>query len=367
LAVRTDSTPDTPLLRRPATLASIAISFALLAVLIPVVLTPSPTTIFSIGASTNVVEVRPLCADKIVWDLPSGEAQGRSCMPLNPADLTNPAAFKLACTVGPAPVTVTMGAGSSAKIERDATDEWFVTFGSVDAGGCSNREQVPLHVSVGDEDLPADSEGYFYRPDPKAAGLSSESAPTSSARLALALNGRVIIGQAMQFGAGWSASPSPILHEASLVARNRAFITGEPLTVMNEQIEAGSIIDTHGTEEAGAMISGAPGVADHLFTASGFVQFFDDRLTVQVYQRRSISLLPHASQGRVIKVLRWRPLWASPLVQLGVSLIVLIAAVAGLMFSYYEARGSMPPLIRRAASTAPPRREGKQDENHEPE
>jgi hypothetical protein len=365
MSTASDTDPDArPLLRRRPVQVVIAVFALAVAIGTPLVLTQSDSTIFSVNAATGVVEMRPLCPDKVVWDLPPGEVQGRSCLPENPADLTEPDAFRRACSHGPEPVTVTLLAGATAKVELDEANHWLVTFGTAALPGCSVQNTEPLLVSVGDGTLPFDAQGYFYRPQvaappPKLGSLGDKTLravpPTAAATdlvksrgapdLALALRGRVIIGQAMQFGAGWTAGPSPILNSAHFVARSRALGTGDPMTVLDEDVEAGTIIDTHATAEYATAVAGPAGAADDVEQSNGFVQIFDDELLVQLYQPESIGLLPYASETRIIRVSRWRPLWASPPVQLFVSLALVTITLLSLVFAYYQAKENMPKLL----------------------
>lgn len=373
---RASATDVRPFLRRRGVQLVMAVFALTVAIGTPLVLAPSGSTVFAVSAATGVVELRPLCPDKVVWDLPPGEVQGRSCLPENPDDLTSAEAFQRACSVSAEQVTVTLLAGATAKVELDAADRWLLTFGTAPVPGCSVQNAVPLLVSAGDADLPFDPQGFFYRPHTAAAPAPAPSAadtaasePASveahgsanpaaveaqgSANLALALLGRVIIGQPMQFGAGWTAGSSPILNSARFVARSRALGTGQPLTVMDEDVEAGTIIDTHPTTRFAAAAAGPPGAADAIAQASGFVQLFDEELLVQVYQPESIGLLPYASESRIIRVPRWRPLWASPPVQLTVSVIVVAFTLLSLVFGYYQAKESMPALLRPPQTSIP--------------
>ena len=152
----------------------------------------------------------------------------------------------------------------------------------------------------------------------------------------------MIIGQTISFGGGWTAAPSPMLNRAKLVARDRAIGTGWPLTILEEDIEPGTIVDTH--LEFENTIAGEDGSADDIERSTGFVQVFDDRFTVQVYQPHSIGLLPYASESRIVRVPQWRPLWASPLIQFIVSSLVLLASLFSLVFAYAQAKDKLPAV-----------------------
>jgi hypothetical protein len=114
--------------------------------------------------------------------------------------------------------------------------------------------------------------------------------------------------------------------------------------VLNEGIEAGTIIDTHPP----SLTADNEGDDER---AQGFVQIFDEELVVQLYKARSIGLLPFATDDRVITVSRWRPLWASPAVQLIVSLGVVTITLLSFSFAFIQARDKLPPLLGNAAAS----------------
>ena len=137
-----------PVLRRALRLGLVVVLAAALVTFGWFVLRPSPTTVFSVNADTGAVEVRPLCADKIIWDLPDGEVRGRTCS--DTSENTSDASANMCCgCMGE--VVVTLLAGATAKIEATGRDEWSVTFGTTNVTGCEAQNAAPIDLRVDDE------------------------------------------------------------------------------------------------------------------------------------------------------------------------------------------------------------------------
>jgi hypothetical protein len=153
------------------------------------------------------------------------------------------------------------------------------------------------------------------------------------AALTLRLHGRVVIGDSLPEGGGWQRSSAAILGRGHLSAYGNAWLTGERLTLINEPIDPGAVVDTHprmnamdaddrplidiaATQEncASAETGGSP--------AEGFARGGKDgALEVVVYRRgESIGIAPLGRPGMEIAVTAWSRYIASPIVQTAVAL-----------------------------------------------
>lgn len=288
----------------------------------PYGLSPSPQTVFSVQARTGVLEVIPSCSRSLVWDLPRGRVLPRSCDADDPAD----------CGGEHDTVTVSLQAGSTARIEMRADGRWTIAFGVTDAAVCPGAGDRPVRVATDLGDLPPDGQGYFFVASPPADG---EAAPA----FALPLAGRVIIGQFVEFGGGWSEVHSPTLTEGRVLGRDAAIGTGERLTLLDEEIDPGSIVDTHlpRPETPGATgTTQAPAATGFILSNIGDASSDSSEMLVQVSQQRSVGVIPYDGVGRRLEVPRWKIWWDSPLPQLAASFVGVLAGLFGLYLAARE-------------------------------
>ena len=78
----------------------------------------------------------------------------------------------------------------------------------------------------------------------RSAPRSETAASSPTTLFTHPLEGRIVLGAALQHGAGWGVSSAPLLRSAELSARTRETFTGQSITVLAEKIDGGSIIDT---------------------------------------------------------------------------------------------------------------------------
>jgi len=303
----------------------------------PVGLRPSPETVFAVQARTGVLEVQPACGRSLIWDLPAGRVLARDC---DADDMEQ-------CGGVRDTVTVTMAGGSTARIEMRADHRWGVTFGRLDGPVCSDAGDSPIRVTADYVELPADALGYFYVAEP-----ASPDAPPPGFSLPLA--GRVIVGQFVEFGGGWSGVQSATLSEGRVFGRDVAVGTGERLTLLDEELDPGSIVDTH-PRLAGAD-KGGDEASDRV--ASGFVLSGPGDMLVQLSQRRSIAVTPYDGVPRRLEVPRWKVWWSSPLLQLVASIVGVFGGLLGLWIASQGGRIAYrqlrhPAEVPEAANHAP--------------
>lgn len=317
-------------------LATLLLVVVLAPAIAPFGLHPSPESVFAVTARTGVVEIHPTCERNLVWDLPAGRLLARNCSAVDPAE----------CGGLREAVTATLAAGSSARIEMRADGRWGITFGYVERLDCPGTTAEAIRISADYEDVPADDAGYFYVAEPPGEGQ----APPA---FALPLAGRAIIGQFVEFGGGWSEVHSPTLSEGQVFGRDVAVGTGERLTLLDEELDPGSIVDTH-PRRAGAGDSGSD---DAEPAASGFVLSGEADMLVQVSQKRSIAVIPYDGVGRRLEIPRWKVWWNSPLLQLVASFAGVLGALLGLYIASQEGRlayGELREQARSRAAVEPP-------------
>jgi len=304
-------------------------------------LAPSRGTVFAVSASTDVLEVRPGCGEKLVWDLPGGRVEPRSGV--SPDDEVACSGWNEDCHV-----TVTLLAGASARIELHGPQRFGIAFGQSEAPACPDPVSPPIVVSTASGTLPADPRGYFYPSDQPFGELAAD-----VQRFAIPLAGEVTVGQDLQFGGGWQVA-TPLLRSGTIHGRDQAFWTRERITVLAEDIDPGSVVQTHAA-------AGDTSAADG--QARGFVRFFDDHLDVQLYRNRSIAVHSYLGAWQRLEVPRWRVWWHSPALQTAASALVFTLGMVGFVFSYYQSRevmrdsrffGWLFPARPAASSDRPP-------------
>lgn len=276
---------------------------------------PSPDTVFAVQARTGVVEVQPMCGRSLIWDLPRGRLTARSCDALDLAS----------CSQVHDGATVTLYAGASARLEMRGDGLWGLTLGLVEDPPCVEGFGEPLRVTADAEDLAPDPAGFFYVAEAAGAG---EAAPP----FAFPLTGRVTVGQFVEFGGGWTTVHSPTLTEGRVFGRDVAVGTGERLTLLEEELDPGSIVDTHPAELRGGTQDASLG------PATGFIRSADGDMLVQLSQQRSVGVMPYDGVERRLEVARWKIWWASPFLQVLVSVLGVMAGGLGIYLASQEAR-----------------------------
>jgi hypothetical protein len=303
-------------------------ALALLLVCYLVTLLPARNTAFSITARTDVLAIEPFCAEELVWDLPPGHVVA-----------TGAASIGQRCAGPPLPVTMVLRGGARAEFETRPNGRVQARVSAYDKAACATgAHAAPIAVSVDGADLTGDAEGYFY-----LAGDCDAAAPQESTPVILSFSGRAILGRAIPYGAGWrDATPmAPILQHGEVLARTTALYTGERLTLLEEQLDPGSVVDTHpclGPEEH------AGGAAQRcrrpLVPAVGFVRIAggSEGLEVQAYPEGSVGVTPHGGEPRELRLTQWDRLKASTVVQALIAAIALFAAFVGRLKDWFELR-----------------------------
>lgn len=289
----------------------LAVLAILVAVLVVRWLRPSPDVVFAVHAHTSVLAVALPCEQDLVWDLPPGELVGRS---VDGALAEEPKG----------PVTVTLYGGAEARLVVLPEGRISVTFGTGEENSCDGDRAQRLRASLGGNDVEEDAEGFQYLSAPLAA--SGE-----QAAFALPLVGRVILGENLPYGAGWSGA-TPLLHSGEYRARRIGGSAGEQNTYIEGSLDAGAVVDTQpATGEGNA---GPP--------ASGFVQVGPGGLEAQVYKQRGIGVLSYAGSPVTFSVPRWRVLVRSAGAQITLTVLTVLGGILGLAMSWLEALPNHP-------------------------
>ena len=192
----------------------------------------SSRTTFSIVARTETLTIRAACGARNQWDLPPGYVYGASTI-----DRSEPTAQEAQ------PITVVFGEGVLARVTLQSSGRLVVGLRPV---GTSQLGAVT--ASVGGLDRPRDEAGYDYvslLPSELSGPGRGADRSVSRMPVTLRLAGRVVLGDAVPEGGGWRDSSNPILSGGQILAYDRAWITGERLTLLTERIDPGSVIDTH--------------------------------------------------------------------------------------------------------------------------
>ncbi|HMN83992.1 MAG TPA: hypothetical protein PKA20_29240, partial [Burkholderiaceae bacterium] len=253
---------------------------------------------FSISAHSEVVSVEPSCSLTLNWPLPAGTLQLAS-EPARAAPTAQPGGA--ACRDG-TPMMLTLRAGSQASLEQLPDKRWQIQVAESKAyAGCASSlggGRPVFELRAGERDCSAGASGATYRSVPAQGDV----APQDFAHL---LEGRVVIGAPVLDPGGWDAPASTVLREARVVARIKAAVTHQSISVLDENIETGTTIDT------------APQPGPDAPSARGFVRpHKDGGLDVLVHvTARQVGVTPHAGERRDVSVSRWAQWIASPFLQ----------------------------------------------------
>lgn len=294
---------------------------------------------FSVSAHTEVVAVEPSCALTLNWSLAPGTLTWISEKePLAPAR---------SCGNGKDGIELTLRAGSRAVVEQLEHGQWQVSVSrsptyekcASDLGG----GRPVIEARAGQVDcLTTRAEGLTYR-SPKPAP-DQDPRPQEFTHL---LEGRIVVGAPVLDAGGWQGSATA-LREARVQARIKAAVTQQSISVLDETIEAGSIIDT------------APQPGPDAPSARGFLRpNKDGGLTVLAHvTSRHMGVTPHAGERRDVSVSRWSQLLVSPFLQALLLAFGVVAWSAQALATADELRGTADKLdkdsekdSRRAAWT----------------
>lgn len=345
-------------------------------------LSPWHKTAFTIRAQTGVLMVEPDCGQSLTWDLPRGEVRTLG------ANAQAESERKLG------PVSIVVRAGAQAVLERRDAGEWRVVVKPLDAApdcagpspstvpvGVRNAEPVTLSAAarisvlrleytnakgqvVENEPVEASPDGYAYR-SVTAGAAEPDKAPVEPGLSPLRLAGRVLLGSPVTEGGGWSGGSLGILRSASIEGRVRHGFGDQLSVLLREQIDPGSLIDTHAcldptqTDQArgDCEMPGANAAVGFATAAS-----VDDIsvIDVVVYRHTThVGVLPYAGEQRVLRVTWWTRLLNEPLAQQATAALVLLTT---LLTQYGELKKLLARLPvrswfgrrRRPASAAPP-------------
>ena len=309
------------------TLLVVATGLLLLPLLYAVL--PAQNSAFSIAATTDVLVVEPSCQDQLTWDLPIGWVVADNA----PLDDSSTA------TLSARTVTAELAAGARAVVTREAGGFWKIRF-TQDSGfrHCDPAPANALGITVGEERVPADSSGYTYQStfgeEPTATATSADRLQRSligpAPPLALRVAGRILLGRAMSEGGGWGGASQPILHAARVEVRDKAWVTNQSLSVLVEDIGAGSVIDTHACIAAESTGRNSECVLRNSGSSKGFIHYptGGGEMFAQVHRTTDrIGVVPFGGIERALGVTNWSILVKSPVLQSFVAALLLISAL----------------------------------------
>ncbi len=280
-------------------------------------LQPASNTAFAISATTDQMLVEPLCQDRMVWDLPAGHVLPVSAPP-----------EAMSCTGAAVPVTVELRGGAQALLTSRADRRLDVRLspGALAAECRLPEGRSALSVQVDGVDLPADAQGYFYR-----SGECDGSGAVDASGV-LSVLGRLQIGAAIPEGAGWGGSSVAVslLDKGEIVARLVAPFSNERMTLLQEKLDPGSIVDTLPClgETAGGDAATRNECLLTAVSTPGFVRLLSDGLDVQAYPTRMVGVTPHLGEQRRINLTRWDILKSSSIAQVLAALFGVLLLLA---------------------------------------
>lgn len=209
---------------------------------------------YSMRARTSVLSVEPACGRSLVWDLPVGVFSATSSDAPPPLDEASRRARH-----EPWLASVRLAAGSRARIERIGDGELTIHFDRsphfigcaggdavVDVRSEAGRAARSLSVARGK----GASDRIVYRSGSGAAAVPTKAAvhpagDKAALEFVLPLEGRIVVGAELQHGAGWRNAEAPaLLDSAEIQVRSLEGVTEHSVTLIEERVDAGSIVDS---------------------------------------------------------------------------------------------------------------------------
>jgi hypothetical protein len=266
---------------------------------------------FSINAATEVFTVEPECGQELVWDLPPGRVG------LESADAV-PTPSKSA-------VSIAVRGGARARVRVARAEGLLVDFGPSLSFGCGVAVDV-VTFSADGRTAAAGREHVAYH---SAGTLEPGAMPV------LLLKGRVVVGQEISFGAGTSRGrDTPLLLEGRIEARTPDRQTGQRKLIHEEQVDAGSMIDSH------ACLDVVQDPRDEAFgcvrrsasKSEGFVRLVkhDDEPALDLHLAvagRQVGVRQQGGAERHVLITTWSRLLSSTMAQLLVAMLALVGAI----------------------------------------
>ena len=201
------------------------------------------------------------------------------------------------------------------------------------ARNCGNATGPVFSVEADGALLRDVSQGLTYSKAASAAASEAASAAASTfAATTLPLTGHIRIGQAVQQGAGWSDRRARVLESGTVALRVVPTFSEERVTLSTEQLDEGSLLDTHAClldprDESGGPTPACP--PPHAAAAQGFVRV-DPKgsLKVQLYARGPVGVQAFASATQQqIVVPNMIAAWRSDAIRVWGSFVLLVVGL----------------------------------------
>lgn len=312
---------------------------------------PPKKTTFTIQAKTDVLTVEPNCGQSLIWDLPPGEIRALG-LGVEPDSLPK---------IGP--VSLVIRSGTRAMIERRESGEWRVVVKPLEGvdrcaaatkagvtGTSRSAQPIPAATRIAAVRLKyKDAKGHDIENEPvepSADGYAYRSVGDEPQPASLRLAGRVILGSPVLEGGGWSGSHAGMLRGAAIEGRVRHSVGEQVEVLLHEEVDLGSMIDTHAcldshlTEE-GRFACEDPGVDPAVGFAIPVPEVDGKTIDVVVHREAlRIGVLPYAGEQRRLSVTWWTALIRDPFIhQIGLALALIVG-----FLSHYD--GLKRPLSR---------------------
>lgn len=197
---------------------------------------PAKNGTIAVAATTGSLTLDVLCRERLVWDLGPGRMQRRGDPPG-----TEPR------RVGGLTITLLGGA----RVRVDSLGPGVFHF------AVENAEALARECGRTGSAFQIEDDGGAVKDDP--VGMTYAAEPTAGPAanpISLPLSGRVVLGQAVQQGAGWSARPAGVLESGTVTLRVVPAFSEERVTLGSEQLDEGSLLDTHACLDAPAKAAG---------------------------------------------------------------------------------------------------------------
>lgn len=232
---------------------------------------PASNAAIAISAQTGSLTLEPLCGERLIWDLPAGRIGPRSSLPgANPVRTGN--------------VTLILTSGARVRLESTGPGIFRLAVERAPvARSCGADSVQPFQAIFDGMPLADDPVGFSYAAGAPETGQGSHA-------LSLPLSGRIVLGEAVQQGAGWATGSTASLQSGAVTRRVVPAFSHERVTLSTERLDEGSLLDTHACLEGPANVAtGCP--SGEAAPAVGFLRTISSGgLSVQIYARGPVGV-----------------------------------------------------------------------------
>jgi len=233
---------------------------------------PAKNGTIAVAATAGALTLEVLCGERLIWDLGPGRLVRRSS---EPGKGISPEHVKQ--------LTMTLLGGARAHVESTGPGILHIEVARAkpDEDLCGGGTAI-FQIAEGENSMQDDANGIYYAAE--YAGMAERRT------LSFPLSGHILLGQAVQHGAGWTSRPAGVLESGTVTLRVVPTFSDERITLNSELLDEGSLLDTHACLDTHAD-SPNPCPSRDASPATGFVRAAPEGgLKVQLYARGPVGV-----------------------------------------------------------------------------